>query len=69
VSTAYRNPVHPTYFADPFVMPAPESGSRYVAIGTGAVTDGKVFEVLVSDDLVDWRSLGGALEPPAGPGR
>jgi GH43 family beta-xylosidase len=69
VSTAYRNPVHSTYFADPFVMQAPESGSRYVAIGTGAVSqDGKVFEVLVSDDLVSWRSLGGALEPPVGLG-
>jgi hypothetical protein len=69
VSTAYRNPVHSTYFADPFVMRAPESGSRYVAIGTGVVDpDGKVFEVLVSDDLVSWQSLGGALEPPAGLG-
>ena len=68
MSTAYRNPVHGTYFADPFVMLAPESGSRYVAIGTGAVQDGKVFEVLLSDDLVSWRSLGGALEPPAGLG-
>ncbi len=61
----YRNPVHPTYFADPFVV---HDGEQYVAIGTGAVVDGRVFEVLTSPDLVTWTSVGGALEAPDGLG-
>ena len=68
VSTDYCNPVYDHYFADPFVMEAPASGSRYVAVGTGTVPDDRVFEVLVSDDLVHWRSVGGALERPEGCG-
>ena len=52
MSLRYCNPVHGGYFADPFVMKAPASGSRYVAIGTGAVVGDRAFEVLVSDDLV-----------------
>ena len=55
----YRNPVHPGYFADPFVL---RTGGRYVAYGTGAIVDGRAFEVLVSSDLVSWRPAGGALE-------
>jgi GH43 family beta-xylosidase len=61
----YRNPVHDDYFADPFVM-ATEQG--YVAVGTGRLVDGMAFEVLRSDDLVSWRSVGGALEVPTGVG-
>ena len=56
----YRNPVHDGYFADPFVL---RTESGYVAYGTGGVVDGRVFEVLRSDDLVSWRRAGGALEP------
>jgi GH43 family beta-xylosidase len=40
----------------------------YVAIGTGRRVDGRVFEVLRSDDLVSWTRVGGALEEPAGLG-
>jgi arabinan endo-1,5-alpha-L-arabinosidase len=67
---AYRNPVYPGYFADPFVLrtaTAPSPG--YVAYGTGKIVDGRAFEVLVSPDLVHWESVGGALEridPAAG---
>ncbi|MFY0577862.1 family 43 glycosylhydrolase [Cystobacter fuscus] len=59
----YRNPVHDAYFADPFVL---RVGEGYVAYGTGRVVDGRAFEVLISSDLVTWRSVGGALEllPP-----
>ena len=56
----YRNPVYHGYFADPFVL---RTDVGYVAYGTGAVVDGRVFEVLASDDLVSWRRVGGALEP------
>lgn len=33
-----------------------------MAYGTGAIVGGRAFEVLRSDDLVHWRSVGGALE-------
>jgi arabinan endo-1,5-alpha-L-arabinosidase len=56
----YRNPVHDGYFADPFVL---RTAGGYVAYGTGSVVDGRIFEVLVSHDLVSWRRAGGALEP------
>jgi len=35
----------------------------YVAYGTGAIVDGRAFEVLRSPDLVRWERAGGALEP------
>jgi beta-xylosidase len=57
----YTNPVYPHYFADPFVL---RVGEMYYAYGTGArVLEGnRAFEVLESRDLVQWTSLGGALE-------
>jgi beta-xylosidase len=60
MSIPYVNPVHDGSFADPFVM---STSDGYVAIGTGRVVDGLVFEVLTSPDLVHWTSVGGALEP------
>jgi arabinan endo-1,5-alpha-L-arabinosidase len=39
----------------------------YVAYGTGRAIGGRPFEVLRSEDLVHWRSAGGALEPLAEP--
>lgn len=64
MTVPYSNPVYPGYFADPFVLEtAGVPGSSYVAYGTGGVVDGRVFEVLVSSDLVSWRSVGGALVP------
>jgi beta-xylosidase len=54
----YCNPVYDRYFADPFVLRARDA---YVAVGTGSVVDGLVFELLTSENLVDWTSRGGAL--------
>ncbi|NHC45485.1 glycoside hydrolase family 43 protein [Motilibacter aurantiacus] len=62
--TPYRNPVFDGYFADPFVL---RTADGYVAYGTGAVVDGRAFEVLTSPDLVSWASAGGALELLADP--
>ena len=58
----YTNPVYPHYFADPFVL---FHAGAYYAYGTGVTAHGttRVFEVLTSSDLVNWRSLGHALEP------
>src|SRR4051794_39153787 len=63
MSRPYRNPVHPGYFADPFVL---HVGDGYLAWGTGRMLGNLVFETLRSDDLVHWASVGGALErlPP-----
>jgi arabinan endo-1,5-alpha-L-arabinosidase len=60
MSRSYRNPVHPGYFADPFVLPV---DGGYLAFGTGARVGGRVFEILRSPDLLHWESVGGALEP------
>jgi arabinan endo-1,5-alpha-L-arabinosidase len=49
------------YFADPFVLALPDGG--YAAYGTGAMVDGRAFEVLRSPDLTRWERVGGALEP------
>lgn len=54
-------PVHDGYFADPFVLRMPEGG--YAAYGTNpeSTSAEAAFEVLLSDDLVSWRSVGLAL--------
>lgn len=54
-------PVWPGYFADPFVLRLPDGG--YAAYGTRPGTTGdRVFEVLLSPDLREWRSGGLVLE-------
>ena len=62
----YTNPVYDGYFADPFVW---KHAGVYYAVGTGRLeADGhaaaRVFPLLRSDNLVDWRPVGGALERP-----
>jgi len=66
----YQNPVHPHYFADPFVW---RDGPDYYAIGTGGaeagghVPDGAqatVFPLLRSQNLVHWQPAGHALVRP-----
>jgi beta-xylosidase len=53
--------LHRGYVADPFVL---DTGEGYVAYGTcpePSDDDGREFVVLTSDDLLTWRSHGGAL--------
>lgn len=66
----YINPVHPGYFADPFVW---WSGEEYCAIGTGpaeaagSVADTpepSVFPLLRSADLTHWHPAGRAMVRP-----
>lgn len=59
----YLNPVYGRYFADPFIF---RWEGVYYGYGTGREIGGRVFEVLRSKDLVNWLSLGGAIEPRAG---
>lgn len=58
---ALRAPARTGYFADPFLVRAPDG--RYAAYGTqpSADSEAAVFEVLLSDDLRTWRSAGAAL--------
>jgi GH43 family beta-xylosidase len=64
--TGDGSPAHPPawreYFADPFVLRG-EDG-RYVAIGTEgeAPASGRVFPLLESEDLLEWRDHGRALD-------
>jgi len=61
-------PVHPGYFADPFVLRTTRDG--YVAYGTfppdapdRTEADTREFRVMTSPDLEHWTLRGGALEP------
>ncbi|WP_439593042.1 glycoside hydrolase family 43 protein [Microbacterium sp.] len=63
MSLAASLPVYDGYFADPFVTADGRGG--FVAVGTNPHLDredGRVFEVLRSNDLRQWRSVGAALE-------
>ncbi|MFP5393117.1 MAG: glycoside hydrolase family 43 protein [Gammaproteobacteria bacterium] len=64
MSSTYTNPVYPAIMADPFVL---AHEGMYYAYGTApAPAGGRQFPVLRSSDLVQWESLGHALEPPVG---
>ena len=57
----FTNPVHPGYFADPFVL---RHHGAYYAYGTNSRDEAEAaFEVLRSTDLVHWTSLGRCLAP------
>lgn len=63
-SPPYSNPVFSGQMPDPGVL---QVDDRYYAVGTtGAdrTADGRVFRLLVSTDLANWREVGGALTPP-----
>ena len=55
-------PAYDGYFADPFVLQLPDGS--YVAYGSSGApaTGDRVFEALVSLDLIEWRSIGAVLE-------
>jgi beta-xylosidase len=56
----YTNPVHGSYFADPFVL---RHGDRYFAYGTNDLdANGRAFEILESPDLVHWTTVARALD-------
>lgn len=64
---SHLNPVHPDYFADPFVW---QHDGTYYAIGTppapGVYSErpARVFPLLRSGDLFQWEPLGEALVRP-----
>jgi GH43 family beta-xylosidase len=61
----YLNPVYPHSFPDPYVL---KFCGEYYAFCTDFAPDGKVFNILRSRDLVNWREIGGAMTPlPSNP--
>lgn len=56
----FLNPVYPRSFPDPFVL---KFRGEYFAYCTGFSSDGTVFGVLRSCDLVTWDEVGGAMKP------
>src|SRR5205085_11022681 len=60
----YTNPVYAGSMPDPFVL---RHRGVYYAFGTTGgerKSDGRIFTLLRSEDLVNWRELGGALTEP-----
>jgi arabinan endo-1,5-alpha-L-arabinosidase len=60
----YTNPVYKGSMPDPFVL---RHRGVYYAFGTTGGerrADGRIFTLLRSNDLVNWRELGGALAEP-----
>jgi arabinan endo-1,5-alpha-L-arabinosidase len=60
----YTNPVYSGSMPDPFVL---EHQDVYYAFGTTGAerkSDGRIFTLLRSMNLVEWEELGGALTPP-----
>jgi GH43 family beta-xylosidase len=55
----YLNPLYNQSCPDPFVL---KFCSNYYCYATGWAPDGRVFEILLSKDLIHWQSLGGAME-------
>jgi arabinan endo-1,5-alpha-L-arabinosidase len=61
----YTNPVYAGSMPDPFVL---RHRGVYYAFGTTGgerKAEGRIYTVLRSTNLVDWRELGGALTPPS----
>lgn len=60
VDRTYLNPVFPHSFPDPFVL---KHSGYYYAYSTGRSADGRIFEILRSEDLITWSRVGGAMDP------
>lgn len=65
VGLNYKNPVYTGSMPDPGVMTYHGKYYAFGTTGTDRLADGRIFTVLCSDNLVDWKELGGALVPPS----
>lgn len=63
---SYTNPVYPGSCPDPFII---KHRGEYWCYSTGWASDGRAFQILHSNNLVEWRIVGGAMEalPGAAP--
>jgi arabinan endo-1,5-alpha-L-arabinosidase len=60
----YTNPVYAGSMPDPFVLLHEGTYYAFGTTGSDRTPGGRVFTVLQSTDLVDWKERGGALTPP-----
>src|SRR5579871_4189812 len=60
---SYRNPIYHHDFPDPFVL---KSNGEFWGYCTGFQSDGGVFGVIHSVDLVNWNYIGSAMAPLRG---
>ena len=60
----YSNPVYTGNMPDPDVIRVDDDYYAFGTTGDTRLTDGRIFRVLKSTDLIHWKELGGALEPP-----
>jgi beta-xylosidase len=63
-TSAYTNPVYAADMPDPSVKKFGHYFYAFGTTGTGRLSDGRIFTLLRSPDLVHWTRLGGALTPP-----
>jgi GH43 family beta-xylosidase len=56
----FLNPVYPYACPDPYVL---KYLNQYWCYCTGLSPDGRYFGILHSRDLLNWRAIGGAMEP------
>jgi beta-xylosidase len=61
----YTNPVYAGSMPDPSVIRYKDAYYAFGTTGSERLSDGRIFTLLRSTNLVDWTSLGGALEPPS----
>jgi arabinan endo-1,5-alpha-L-arabinosidase len=62
---SHTNPVYAGSMPDPSVIRVKDSYYAFGTTGNLRTTDGRIFTVLRSRDLVHWKTLGGALTPPS----
>ena len=60
----YTNPVYAGSMPDPFVLRHEGVYHGFGTTGNERKSDGRIFTLLRSNNLVDWQELGGALIPP-----
>ena len=63
-SRTYTNPVYAGSMPDPSVIRYKDAYYAFGTTGSERLSDGRIFTLLRSTNLVDWQKLGGALEPP-----
>src|SRR5918911_5283535 len=63
----YTNPVYAGSMPDPFVLRHQGVYYAFGTTGAGRKGDGRIFTLLRSTDLVDWRGGGGGPPPPPPP--
>ena len=60
----YTNPVYAGSMPDPFVLRHRGVYHAFGTTGSERKSDGRIFTLLRSNDLVNWQELGGALTEP-----